>query len=385
MTFEDAAVHERHRAHHRGGVIVAVGLLTIPETVVEQRQQKALEEGVGAFPVHGAGQPRSQVSLIAVQEPLVLNEVAEHQAVQDQRGVPTPVAGVTYATDRLAETPVVPLELPVEAAGDLLGIERAPYPFQHRSRCQRGLLGNRERCPLKSLQDRLGRGVDGIAVGHQAVAHPTGPLLRPQPQALIGRGEHHQLIPAHTAQLPNQAILAGPQRQTAGTVDPERGHALLFGHRCGCQSAVGDADRIVVPRMVPAHLPNEQTREVTRRRRSRSRSVLGMFCFSLSEAGVERLQPRRRANLHSGRRARSPASLVVDSWPSCVGGYLNSGRCAMIFVDTSVRAHRPACVEGPFNSGRWACLWPTGYRNLRSETFSPPTAPPRTHSPLISE
>lgn len=164
----------------------------------------------------------------------------------------------------LPVTVVVPLELPIEAAGDLLGVERAAHPFKNRGGRERRFLGNRERRPPEPLQDRLGRGAEAMAVGNEPVAHPAWALLGPQPQALMGRGEHHQLIPAHTAQLSNQTVLAGPQRQPAGAVDPERGHAPLVGHCGGRQSAVGHADRIVVPRMVPAHLPDEQTREVTR-------------------------------------------------------------------------------------------------------------------------
>ena len=290
---EHAAVDERHRADEscRGRIL---GLSWVAEPFVEQRQQEMLPVGVfGAFALRELSscdpQSASQVLGIAVEKAPLLDEIDEHQPVQQHRGVPVAVGAVIDAFDAPGKRAVMLGELPEEASGDLLGVERAPYPVENGAGGERGFFADREGRPLEPLQHSLAGRFAGIDVIHQAVADAAGALLGPQPQMPLGGHEHHELVSAGPPQHADHPVLFGPLRQAAWTVDAKCCDALLVGKGRRGERAVCWCRKAERRRVVPAQLADEQSSQVALDQQSAQ--SLGRHLTSLS-----RCERRSRAD-----------------------------------------------------------------------------------------
>ena len=267
VRLEDAAVHIRHVADDALGlglcVVAAVGRAA--ETHVEQRQQESLVERVEpvcAVVLAHHPQAAAQVVPVAVQEPLALDEVDEHDPVQQDRRVPTTVLVRSDPLHRRGEVLVVLLELPVERLGDSVGVERTPDSGEHRRGSQPVLLVEGETRLSEPLQQRFGRRRRRIPMIHKTVPDPAGPLLGPQPQVLIGRGKHHELVTAEPPQPPHDTVLLRTLRHAGGTVHPPGSHTPLAGDRHRSQVAAFHLHGFEDPGVVPAHAAKQRT-EVT--------------------------------------------------------------------------------------------------------------------------
>ena len=293
---EHAAVDEGHGADElRRPPVLRLGRAAEP--FVEQRQQEVLPVGVGGVIAAGElgpcqSQPAAQVLGVAVEEAALLDEVDEHQPVQQHRRVPVAVAVVVDALDDIGEGAMLLGELPVEAAGDLLGVERAPHPVEHHAGGERRLLGERERRSVEPLQHRFAGRIARVTVVDQAVADPAGPLLGPQPQVLARSGEHDELVAARPAQRSHDPMLLGTHRQAVGAGNRECRHALLVSNRQRCQIAADNCGQAQRRWPIPPHLADEQALEVA--------------------LGQQDPQPFRR---HS----RTPLSSLSTRWPVGAG------------------------------------------------------------------
>jgi hypothetical protein len=97
------------------------------EALVEQTEQELAVEGPELVLALGGlelAQAVTEVVMVAVEQALLLDEVAEHQAVEHDRGVPVPVGNALDAIDELVECLVLCLEPLEELLRDPLDIER---------------------------------------------------------------------------------------------------------------------------------------------------------------------------------------------------------------------------------------------------------------------
>ena len=126
------------------------------ETFMEKSQQEVAVEGIEAvltlFPLT-LSQAVAQIVPFAVQEPLPLHEVDEHQAVQHEGGVPFLVRQIGDAVDETQEGFVLLGELFKEALSDAFDIEGCARPRCHVHECEAVLLGKRESDSFKLLQE----------------------------------------------------------------------------------------------------------------------------------------------------------------------------------------------------------------------------------------
>ena len=107
-------------------------LLRLGEALEEERLEELGVEAVLASPSCFV-QLVLQVDLVAaVEKPaLLLQEVDEHQPVQQDRGVPAPLPFVADAPDQLQERDVLLLKLAEELLGDTLDVEGRLQPPGH--------------------------------------------------------------------------------------------------------------------------------------------------------------------------------------------------------------------------------------------------------------
>src|SRR5262249_14977237 len=120
------------------------------EPVVKKLEQEvAVKRGRAAWFHRSSMEPRSEGFAVAVEEPLALNEVKEHQPIEHERGIPFAVARVGDAGDALQQRGAVVVGFPVEALGDPLEIEGGwcACGFGSRSHSATGGLENRVRSP----------------------------------------------------------------------------------------------------------------------------------------------------------------------------------------------------------------------------------------------
>ena len=188
MLFENAAVHVGHLPDDFGdagvGPVSDRGRST--QALMEQRQQVLAEEGVELVRPEGFPhllQSGSQVMKVAVHEPLALDEVDEHEPVQQDGGIPAAVAILLIgnALDPFGERPVILLKLLVEALGHLVDVERPPHPFQHLRAGQGLMVFQVEPDPLQPLQQGCVGFTASIVVVNQSPARSGGTLLGPKP------------------------------------------------------------------------------------------------------------------------------------------------------------------------------------------------------------
>ena len=264
VRLENAAVDIRHRADDRLNSSVSVAAVGFTQALMEERQQELLVERVeliGAETLPHHPQTRAEITLIVVQEPFLLDEVDEHQPVQQHRRIPSALLAGRDPLHPHREVLVVLLELTVEGLGHLVSVERATHPGQHRTGGEARLLVDPERRLRQPLQQGLGGRLHGIVVGHQPVADPARALLGPQPQVPVGRGEHYELVAAEPFEAAHHPMLLRAQGQTVGALQQPRGDAALVGCRHRAQRAVGHRHRLAPLGVVPSH-PAEQRAEI---------------------------------------------------------------------------------------------------------------------------
>ncbi len=124
MLGEDAAVEVRDVFADDGGEFIGACLCI--EAVVEQPPEEAAIEGVELILTQGIANPLetvAQVVLVAIEEAFLLEEIAEHQAVEHERGVVGHDALVGNALDELLEGVLVFLEVGVEFFGEAVAVE----------------------------------------------------------------------------------------------------------------------------------------------------------------------------------------------------------------------------------------------------------------------
>ena len=82
--------------------------------------------------------------MVAIEKTLALQKVAEHQAIQHERGIPIEQTTVGDAFDEFAERVLLRFELVVETLGDFVAVEGIPQAFNYTSDIERLFLRDRE-------------------------------------------------------------------------------------------------------------------------------------------------------------------------------------------------------------------------------------------------
>ena len=140
-------MHIEHTAVEIGNAAIHIFEIAVVfrrvQSAVEESGQKTFvetaEEAVFASLLLRPFQLVAQIIHIPVEEAFLLDEIAEHQAVEHYRGVPLLVAVVLVgnlvvdARNELGEVGVLFLESCIEVLGDLFGIddEGSLHPFHH--------------------------------------------------------------------------------------------------------------------------------------------------------------------------------------------------------------------------------------------------------------
>ena len=176
------------------------------EALVEETKQEVAVKGVELilpFFLLAALEAMAEVVAVAVEKPLLLDEIDEHQAVEHDGRIPLAVGHFADAVDERKEGLPVRVEIAVKRLGDALEVEGGARFPAHLDDCDSSLfLRERDVKRVEFLEQRFaGLSAEKFVSANRERFSGLAPNPHPRLAVAVGRGENNEMLEIRLREL----------------------------------------------------------------------------------------------------------------------------------------------------------------------------------------